>query len=120
MAYVTNTISAILYVIYHVQVNLHPDQVASHDMYKRADLLYFVAACFYMCAGMRDEGCFWFLPLAGQYGVSHGRIQVETKTLPQYGRPPTLVTDLCRSTTTTDIPYRNELTLSDQAMARTT
>ncbi|CAF4752161.1 unnamed protein product, partial [Rotaria socialis] len=39
---------------------------------------------------------FWFLPLSGQYGVAAGRIRVETKDLPQIGRPVVLMTDPCR------------------------
>ena len=61
------------------------------------DIVYFVGACYYIFASLRDEHCFWFLPLAGQYGVAPGKIHIETtKCLPSYGKPPILIIDPCR------------------------
>jgi hypothetical protein len=58
--------------------------------------MYCVGACFYIFANMRDLNWFWFLPLSGQYGVAAGKVCVETKVLPQFGKPVVLMTDCCR------------------------
>ncbi|CAF4877573.1 unnamed protein product, partial [Rotaria socialis] len=44
-------------------------------------------------------------PLAGQYGVAPGKIRVETRALPQFGRPEILITDLCRRRKQTREPH---------------
>ncbi|CAF4806081.1 unnamed protein product, partial [Rotaria magnacalcarata] len=61
-----------------------------------ADILGFIGSVYYIIGTLRDENWFWFLPVAGQYGVAPGKIRVETRALPQFGRPEILITDLCR------------------------
>ncbi len=56
--------------------------------YTYGDIVYFVGAYYYILAVLQDNHWFWFLPLAGQYGVAPGRIQIEsTKALLAYGKP---------------------------------
>lgn len=86
-----------MYFVYNIQINIRPEDYGTNLLYTYADILYFIGACYYLFAVLRDEHCFWFLPLAGQYGVAPGRVQIETsKVLPAYGKPPVLLTDLCR------------------------
>ncbi|CAF3619419.1 unnamed protein product [Rotaria socialis] len=94
IAYLTTTISSLVYVVYNIQINLYPEEYGTNMLYKYSDVLYFIGAWYYIFAGLRDENCFWFLPLAGQYGVAAGRIRVETKELPKYGKSPIFITDL--------------------------
>ncbi|UJR35060.1 hypothetical protein I4U23_027836 [Adineta vaga] len=95
-AYVTTTTASFMYVIYYIRINLHPELYNTDDLYVTADILYFIAACFYIFAALRDDHWFWFLPLAGQYCVAPGKIHIETtKVLPCYGKSPVLITDLC-------------------------
>ena len=97
IAWLSTTIGSIIYFIYNIQVNLQPEQYATNFVYKYADIIYFIGACYYIFAAMRDENCFWFLPFAGQYGVAPGRIRVETrKTLPSYGKTPMLIKSPCK------------------------
>lgn len=97
IAYLTTTIASIMYFVYNIQINNDPGQYGTNFLYTYADILYFVGACYYLFAVLRDEHWFWFLPFAGQYDVAPGRVRVETrKILPAYGRPPIFVTDLCR------------------------
>jgi hypothetical protein len=53
-------------------------------------------ACFCVFACLRDDDWFWFFPVAGQYGIALGRVEVETKILPQFGKTPMLLTNMCR------------------------
>ena len=109
IAFLTTTTSSVIYVVYNIQINLFPEQYGSNVLFKYADVLYFIGACYYVLAGLRDENCFWFLPLAGQYGVAPGRVQVDTKVLPQLGKSPVLITDVCRRRARASVPYRNDL-----------
>ena len=109
MAYLTTTISAFIYITYNVQINLYPERYGTNMLYKYGDILYFIGALYYIAAGLRDENCFWFLPLAGQYGVAAGRIRVETKELPQFGKPAIFVTDVCKRGSHQEFNNQNEL-----------
>ena len=93
LAMVTN---AVIYVIYNVQINVAPEQYDTNILYKYGDIVGFVDACFCVFSCLRDDDWFWFLPLAGQYGIALGRVQVETKILPQFGKTPILLTCMCR------------------------
>lgn len=96
IAYLTTTTASIMYFIYNIQIISHPEQYNSNFLYTYADILYFIAACYYIFAALRDDNWFWFLPLAGQYGVAAGKIRIETtKVLPSDGKPSILITDLC-------------------------
>lgn len=95
-AYLTTTISSLIYVVYNIQINIYPKEYGSNLLYKSGDVLYFIGACYYILAALRDENCFWFLPFAGQYGVPAGRVRVETKELPTYGKSPVFITDVCQ------------------------
>lgn len=96
IAYLTTTISSMIYLVYNLQIKLHPEEYGSNILYKYGDVVYFLGACYYILAAMRDENCFWFLPLAGQYGIAPRDIQIESKEFPICGKPPILITDLCR------------------------
>jgi hypothetical protein len=109
-AYLTTTISSIVYMTYNVQINLFPEQYGTNLLYKSGDTLYFIGACCYFLAALRDENCFWFLPLAGQYGIAAGKVQVQTKPLPQFGKQAILMTDVCqRRQTYQDFQYKSDL-----------
>ncbi|CAF2833113.1 unnamed protein product [Rotaria sp. Silwood2] len=84
--------NAIMYLVYNIQLNVSPEHYETNMLYKYADIIEFVDACFCVFACLRDDDWFWFLPLAGQYGIALGRVQVETKTLPQFGKAPILLT----------------------------
>jgi hypothetical protein len=88
--------NAIIYLVYNIQINVSPEHYETNTLYKSADVLGFIEACFCVLACLRDDHWFWFLPLAGQYGIALGRVQIEHKNLPQFGRTPILITDLCR------------------------
>ncbi|CAF2044621.1 unnamed protein product [Rotaria magnacalcarata] len=88
--------NAIIYLVYNIQLNVSPEQYETNMLYKSADILGFVDACFCVFACLRDDDWFWFLPLAGQYGIALGRVQVEAKTLPQFGKTPIILTSMCR------------------------
>ena len=96
IAYLSTTIASIIYFIYNIQINAQPEQYGTNYLYTYADILYFIGACYYIFAVLRDDHWFWFLPFAGQYGVAPGRVKVETtKVLPTYGKPVILMTDPC-------------------------
>lgn len=114
LAYTTTTTASVIYVVYSIQTIVHPEDYGTNTLYIYADVFYFVGALFYIAAALRDENCFWFLPLAGQYGVAAGRIRVETKTLPQYGKPPIRMTDVCKRRSHQEI-HQN---LSDELSVR--
>lgn len=86
-----------MYLVYNTTLLVHPEQYGTNYLYTTADVLGFVGACFYVFANLRDDNWFWFLPLAGQYGVAPGRVRVEPKVLPQSGKNAILITDLCRT-----------------------
>ncbi|CAF3366139.1 unnamed protein product [Rotaria socialis] len=96
IAFSTTTIAAIIYVVYSTQVYVHPEEYNDNILYTYGDIMYFLGACYYLFAGLRDSNWFWFLPFAGQYGVAAGRVHVETKALPKIGQPVVLMTDCCR------------------------
>ncbi len=97
IAYLATTIASIIYFIYNIQINTDPEQYGTNLLYTYADILYFIGACYYIFAALRDDHWFWSLPLAGQYGVPPGKIQIDTrKILPSYGKPSILITDICR------------------------
>ena len=96
VAYLSTTTNTLLYLVYNITMVVSPEQYGSNYLYTHADILGFVGACFYIFANLRDDSWFWFLPLAGQYGVAAGKIRVEGKILPQFGKKQALITDICR------------------------
>jgi hypothetical protein len=97
VAWLATTISSIIYFVYNIQINIDPEQYDTNFLYTYGDIVYFVGACYYLFASLRDENCFWFLPFAGQYNIAPGRIQIEsTKSFPIYGKPAILITHLCK------------------------
>ncbi len=96
IAFTTTMIAAMIYIVYNIQVLVHPELYSTNTLYTYGDIMFFVGACFYIFANMRDLNWFWFLPLAGQYGIASGKIEVETKVLPQVGKPEILMIDCCR------------------------
>ncbi|CAF1258055.1 unnamed protein product [Rotaria magnacalcarata] len=99
IAFSCTSISSIIYIVYNIQINVDPLQYGTNYLYTYGDIVYFVGSCYYIFACLRDDNWFWFLPLSGQYGIAPGRIRVETKDLPQIGRPVVLMIDPCRSRT---------------------
>jgi hypothetical protein len=100
MAYLTTTLASIMYFVYNIQINVKPELYADNRLYTYADILYFIGACYYVLSSLRDDHWFWFLPLAGQYGVAPARVSIDTtKVMPCYGKPSVLMTDLCRRRT---------------------
>ena len=88
--------NAVVYIVYNMQLNVSPEHYETNMLYKYGDILDFVNACFCIFACLRDDDWFWFFPVAGQYGIALGRIEVETKILPQFGKTPILLTNMCR------------------------
>lgn len=86
--------NSMIYLIYNVQINLSPELYETNTLYKYADIMGFIDALFCVVACLRDDYWFWFLPLSGQYGIPFGRINVESKTIPQFGRKPVLLDDI--------------------------
>jgi len=85
MGYLTLVTNTIIYFVYNITI-----------IYKYADIVGFIGSCFYIFGTLRDDNWFWFLPLAGQYGVAAGKIKIDTtKKLPKFGVTPILITDLC-------------------------
>ena len=97
IAWLSTTTGSTIYFIYNIQINMHPEQYGTNLWYKYADIIYFVGACYYIFATMRDENWFWFLPFAGQYRVAPGKIEIETtRALPVYGKSPVLIIPNCQ------------------------
>jgi hypothetical protein len=97
IAYLMTTSGAIVYFIYGIQMYVRPEDYNTSTLYKSGDICYFIGACYYIFAALRDDHWFWFLPFAGQYGVAPGSVRYDTKEcLSQDGLPPVLITDLCR------------------------
>ena len=97
IAWLATTISSIIYFIYNIQINVQPEQYGTNLLYTYADIVYFVGACYYIFATLRDDNWFWFLPFAGQYRVAPGKIQIETsRALPTYGKPVVLMISPCK------------------------
>jgi hypothetical protein len=97
IAYLTTTTNIIMYFVYNIQMNAYPEEYGSNRLFAYADILGFIGSVYYILGALRDGNWFWFLPLAGQYGIAAGRIRVEARDLPQYGLPHVLITDICRS-----------------------
>eukprot|EP00742_Colponemidia_sp_Colp-10_P004885 GILJ01005218.1.p1 GENE.GILJ01005218.1~~GILJ01005218.1.p1 ORF type:complete len:296 (-),score=33.71 GILJ01005218.1:353-1240(-) len=95
VAYLCTTASSFVYVTYNIQILLDPDQYGENRLFVDGDIVYLMGAFFYIFAALRDDGWFWFLPLAEQYGIASGTVETE-KPVTQ-GLPPVLVTSLCRS-----------------------
>ena len=97
IASLTTLAASIMYFVYNIQISISPELYATNFLYTQADILYFVGSCYYLFAALRDDHWFWYLPLAGQYGVAPGKVQIETrKILPCYGKPAILISDVCR------------------------
>ncbi|UJR32329.1 hypothetical protein I4U23_019793 [Adineta vaga] len=96
MGYLTTTSNTLIYLVYNIQINIYPETYGSNQIFTYADILGFIGSIYYIFGTLRDENWFWFLPLAGQYGIAAGRIHVDTRTLPKFGNPNILITDLCR------------------------
>jgi len=95
MAYIMTTTNTLIYFVYNIKINIHPEEYGTNQIYAYADILGFIGSVYYVFGTLRDDNWFWFLPLAGQYGIAPSRIQIETKDLPQFGVSPILITDLC-------------------------
>ena len=89
-------VNSVIYIVYNIQVNVSPEHYETNMLYKYGDIVDFVNVWFCISASLRDDDWFWFLPVAGQYGIALGRVEVETKTLPQFGKTPILLTNMCR------------------------
>ncbi len=96
IAYLTTTTNTFIYLIYNIQMNAYPEQYGTNQIFIYADILGFIGSIYYIFGTLRDENWFWFLPLAGQYGIAAGRIHIDTRTLPQFGNPEMRIIDICR------------------------
>ncbi|CAF3719709.1 unnamed protein product [Rotaria sp. Silwood1] len=96
IAFSSTTTAAIIYVVYSIQVYVHPEEYNNNLLYTYGDIIYFLGACYYIFAAMRDQNWFWFLPFTGQYDVAAGRVHIATTALPRFGQPVVLITDCCR------------------------
>jgi hypothetical protein len=96
MGYLTTTSNTLIYLVYNIQINVHPEQYGINQLFNYADVLGFIGSIYYIFGTLRDENWFWFLPLAGQYGIAAGRIHTETRVLPKFGHDSILITDICR------------------------
>ncbi|CAF1378348.1 unnamed protein product [Didymodactylos carnosus] len=94
-AYSTTTVAACIYISYNLRVLIYPDEYATNHLYYKGDILFCIGAFYYCLAALRDDGWFWFMSLAGQYGIAAGL--VETQKPIKQGLPQYLVTDLCRN-----------------------
>jgi len=80
------TIPSLIYLVYNIQILMHPENYGVNFLYVKGmklqqlpvlqthsllllkgDILYFAGSVFYLFASLRDDGWFWFLPLAGSY-----------------------------------------------------
>jgi len=97
IAWLSTTISSIIYFIYNIQINLHPEQYETNYLYTYGDILYFVGACYYIFAALRDDNWFWFMPVTGQYGIATGRAKFDSnEPLPRFGKTPVLMISPCK------------------------
>jgi hypothetical protein len=55
-------LGSLIYVVYNLQIAYQPERYGSAELYKVADVIYFVGAVLYMLASLRDVGCFHWLP----------------------------------------------------------
>ena len=76
VAFTLTTVSSFIYITYNIQILVDPRQYGENVLYKCGDIIYFIGAVFYLWANLRDDGWLWWLPVAGQYGVAPGRIQM--------------------------------------------
>jgi len=61
-------VPSLVYISYNGQVLNNPESYETNTLYEVGDVLYFIGAVFYVVAALRDDGWFWFGPLAGQFG----------------------------------------------------
>ncbi|CAF3255669.1 unnamed protein product [Rotaria sp. Silwood2] len=97
MGYLTTTSNTFIYIFYNLQIYIHPEQYGTYLLYIYADILGFIGSVYNIFAALRDDSWFWFLSLAGQYGVASGRVRIETKELPKYGLTNVLIMDICKN-----------------------
>jgi hypothetical protein len=66
-AMITIFIGALLYLIYNIQNLISPESYFDNYMYQYGDIFYFINSLYYLVATFRDDGWFWFMPLAGGF-----------------------------------------------------
>jgi len=60
---------SVLYVVFNVQITLHPETYRANRLYRVADATYFIGAILYLLASLRDADCFfWLAPGHGAAG----------------------------------------------------
>ncbi len=89
VAYTLTTLSSFIYITYNIQVITDLEQYGTNTIYYYGDIIYFVGAFFYLWANLRDDGWLWWLPVAGQYGIAAGRMQIGKSV--QVGLPHLLI-----------------------------
>jgi hypothetical protein len=62
--------ASLIYFFYNVRILRHPELYSTDFFYYYGDILYFVNSLCYTVAALRDDGWFWFMPLAGQWSTS--------------------------------------------------
>lgn len=61
-----------VYLWYNLQILQHPESYGTCQLYFWADILYAANGWFYLLASLRDDGWFWFMPLAGGFPCPAG------------------------------------------------
>ena len=67
LANITIIISAMIYLIYNIQVNTNTSSEIHNYFYIYGDIFYFINSIFYTFAAMRECGWFWFMPAWGRW-----------------------------------------------------
>lgn len=57
----------VMYIVYNVQLQLHPHRYGGNFLYVIADKIYMGNSVLYFICSLRDVGWFWFLPTAGSF-----------------------------------------------------
>jgi len=57
----------VMYIVYNVQLQLHPHRYGGYFLYVIADKIYMANSLLYFLCSLRDVGWFWFLPTAGAW-----------------------------------------------------
>lgn len=69
-ALITIFTGAIIYVVYNLQILAHPSSYGKNELYFWGDVFYAMNGVLYLLAGLRDDGWFWWMPLAGSFSSS--------------------------------------------------
>jgi hypothetical protein len=57
----------IIYIVYNLQILAHPSWYGRNELYFWGDVFYAMNGVLYLLAGLRDDGWFWWMPVAGSF-----------------------------------------------------